>query len=498
MQIAGLFHSPGPELAAFAEMQTLLYRHDPRLHEYFLPIQMDLLTTPRAHSSAYARPGHLVVDSLRAAEKRISKPRRIRTDVIVCPNQHFGRPSETHFFIRTVLGVLATGARVLCLIPEDASCRPELDRQISAAGKSGSVEFLDPAAASSRVEKRLRWKIAQHRGRTAFAEVVRVLEPHGLRLGEEVCAAFERRAYAIEAWQRVAPYIDFEAAVVRCHWFELASSICQTARERGKPAITFQQGVIGHTLDLPVTASKFVAFGQCSASFLAQANSRFFQSVGAAVPPVDYIPGGCLFDTILDLRNQFEHRTLLLVDALHSPQSIFYGVQDQGRAILDLAEKLLAADLPLRRIVIRPHPFWNDLDFTACKQLASRYPDRCEISHPAWSLEEDLRRSSAVAGIFSGVLTVAAASGLPAVFVQTQDGYTTGDLACFSPGQTLLPEDAFRKLSAILSDYEAYAAAQAESERNAQLYYHEGRTLNLDRAFFERILAPQPLMRETA
>ncbi len=497
MEIAGLFHSPGTELAAFAQMQTLLYRHDPALHEYFLPIQMDLLTTPRAQVSAYVRPGHIVADGLRAAEKRMRKLRRIRTDVVVCPSQHFGRASETQFFIRTVLGVLETGARVLCLIPEDASCRLELDRRIAAAGKQHHVEFFDPAASSSRVERRLRWKIAQHRGRSAFADAVRILEPHGLRLGEEVCAAFERRAYAIDALQRIAPWIEFEAAIVRCHWFELASSICQTANERGKPVITFQQGVVGHTLDFPVTASKFVAFGQCSAAFLAKGNERFYQSVGKPAPPVEFLPGGCLFDTILDLSDQFAQRTLLLVD-VPTAQYGFYGVEAQCNATLQLAEKLLEADVPLRRIVIRPHPFWGNLDFSACKRLVSRYPDRCEISHPAWSLEEDLRRASVIAGIFSGVLTVAAASGLPAVFVQTPDGYTTGDLACFSPGQTLQLEDAYRKLAAILSDRDAYAAAQAESQRNARAYYHEGKTLDLNGAFFERLLAPEPVARGTA
>jgi hypothetical protein len=492
MEIEGLFHSPGKQVAAFAEMQTLLYRHNPGLHEYFLPIQMDLLTTPRAHSSAHARPGRIVVDGLRAAEKRMSKPRRIRTDVLICPNQHFGRASETQFFIRTVLGVLATGARVLCLIPDDASCRPELERQIESAGKRSHVEFFDPAAASSRVEKRLRWKIAQHRGRAAFAEAIRLLEPHGLHLGEEVCAAFERRAYAIEAWQRLAPFIDFEAAIVRCHWFELAASICQTARERGKPAITFQQGVIGHTLDVPVTASKFITFGESSASFLAQANRRFFQSVDKEPFPVDYIPGGCLFDPIFDLRDQFDRGTVLLVD-VPTGQSSFYGVEGQGAAILALAEKLLSANLPLRRVVIRPHPFWSDLDFSACKRLASQHPDRCEISHPAWSLEEDLRRSSAVVGIFSGVLTVAAASGLPIIFLQTENGYTTGDLSCFSPEQTLLPDAAFKRLAQILSDRATYGSARNEALRSAKQYYHQGRTLELNGAFFERLLAPQPI-----
>ena len=107
--------------------------------------------------------------------------------------------------------------------------------------------------------------------------------------------------------------------VARCHWHPLCSPVCRTARQRGKPVITFQQGVIGHTLDVPVTASKYVAFGQSSASFLARMNRRFFQAAGMPEPPVEYVNGGCLFDTVIALPDQFAHQTLLMVDVPTGP-----------------------------------------------------------------------------------------------------------------------------------------------------------------------------------
>jgi hypothetical protein len=93
-----------------------------------------------------------------------------------------------------------------------------------------------------------------------------------------------------------------------------------------------------------------------------------------------------------------------------------------------------------------------------------------------------------VLGIFSGVLTVAAASGLPTFFITTQPGYATEDLACFHPSQTLPPEDAFVKISRVLTDSQAYAEAREASLRCAREYYHNGSQLELNAAFFERLL----------
>jgi hypothetical protein len=163
-----------------------------------------------------------------------------------------------------------------------------------------------------------------------------------------------------------------------------------------------------------------------------------------------------------------------------------------------LADRLLAADLPLRRLVIRPHPYWSNLDFEACQRLVRKYSMRCELSHPVWSLEDDLQRSSAVVGVFSGVLTVASACGLPTVFLETEHGYRTGDLACFGPSQTLLPDAAFCQLGEILTNRQAYAEARTLALRNAGEYYANGTNLDLSAAFFEQILRTEPVISATA
>jgi hypothetical protein len=494
MDIDDLFHSTAGRIAAFAQMQLHLYRHDISLQDYFLPLQLDTGTSPRFKSREQRASSRLISLAIRGSDAvgQLRPRRKIKTDVLFCPIPYFERKTENRFLVRTLLGLAQTDAKILCLLPDDAPCRDELDAQLAAVGRSGQVAFLDPVAPLYPAEARLRSIASRMRGHRALEETVRVLEPLGLSPSQEVQAGFEHTAYFVEAWERLAPWVEFDAVVARCHWNVLCSPVCRTARQRNKPVITFQQGVIGHTLDAPVTASKYVAFGQPSASFLARLNSRFFQAVGTPEPPVEYVNGGSLFDTLTALPDQFDRQTLLMVDAPVG-QGDFYGIESQCQALLQLAEKLLAADLPIRQLVIRPHPYWSNLDLEACKRLVREYPTRCELSHPAWSLEDDLRRSSAAVGIFSGVLTVASACGLPTFFLETEQGYTTGDLACFGPCQTLLPDAAFCEIGKILANRKAYAEARTHALRNAREYYAGGTNLDLGAPFFERLLRAEPV-----
>ncbi len=494
MDIARLIQSPATHIAAFAEKQVLLYREDIRLQDYFEILQLDQPAASRANIHDQLASNRFFATALKAAGKatRARQRGKIKVDVLIVPSPYFSRKTETRFFVRTVLGVAQTGAKILCLIPDDAPCRGELDTRLAAMGRTGQVEFIDPMTPSNRVEVSVGPRLARIRGRSAFAQTVEILGPHGLSPSRQLKVDFERIAYFVEAWERLAPWIEFDSAIVRCHWYPLCSSVCRTAQQRGKPVITFQQGVIGHTLDVPVTASKYVAFGPTSSSFLARVNSDFFQAVGVSAPQVEYVNGGCLYDTITVLPDQFDRKTLLMVD-VPTAQGDFYGAESQGRALLELARRILTSNLPSCRIIIRPHPYWNNLDFDACQQLVREYSTRCELSHPVWSLEDDLRRSSCTIGIFSGVLTVASACGLPTIFLETEKGFKTGDLACFSPHQTLMPEAAFCEIERIMTDRGAYAEARGHSMRNASAYYAGGSNADLGGDFFGRLLQAEPM-----
>jgi hypothetical protein len=493
MDIQDLFHSPETRLSTFSEMQCHLYRQDVSLQDYFMPLQRAMLTSRRMNSGARRISNKLKNWSICGADKviRLRPRRKIKTDVLFCPTPYLNRKTENSFLMRTLLGLAQTDAGIVCLLPAEAPFLEELHARLAAEGRTRQVIFIDPSTSMSGIETRLHSRMARMRGRQALETIERILEPYGLWPGGEIGAGFEHVAHFVEAWERMAPWLEFDVVVARCHWNTLCSPVCRTARERGKPVITFQQGVIGHTLDVPVDASKYVAFGESSASFMPKLNERFFQAAGMPQPPVEYVRGGSLFDTIVDLPDQFENRTVLMLD-VSTDRGDFYGIEGQCQALRQLAERLLTASLPLRRLVIRPHPYWTDLDLEAWLLLAREHSACCEISHPAWSLEDDLKRSSCAVGVFSGALTVASACGLPTIFLQTPEGYKTGDLACFSPEQTLFPEEAFSEIEKILTDRRAYAAAKKHALRNARKYYLDGANLNLNGEFFERLLRVEP------
>ncbi len=490
MEVGDLFRSSNDRISKFSQKQVLLYRHDASLQDYFHALDFNTLYGQNGGRSELPSTNPLATWSLRAADRasRVVRPPKIKTDVLFCPTPYFGRKTEIRFFIETLLGLCQTGAEILCLLPAYVPFRKELDETLARAGYSKQVRFLDPKIPSSSMDSRMRTIAAKLRGRAAFRETVQVLEPYGLSPTDSALAAFERTALHIEAWDRLSPSLEFDAVVARCHWYEQCSSVCRTGLERGKPVITFQQGVVDYTMDVPILASKFVAFGESSASVLAQLNGRFFGAVGSPEPPVEFCPAGSLFDVLLPLPDQFSLQTVLLIDS-HSVQGDPFGTRAEVQALVELAERLLSTQPSLRRLVIRPHPHWSDHDLGACLELVREHRDRCELSHPVWPLEDDLRRSSVVVGIASGVLTVASASGLPAIFLRTEQGFAIRDLECFAPEQTLFPEAVFREISKLLTDREFYAEARRTAMRNASKYYANGANAVLDGAFFTRLLS---------
>jgi hypothetical protein len=489
MSVDGLFASATPHIANFARQQALLYRENPRLQIYFEALQVDRLSTPRARArkqASWKSPAHAALArSSRVA--RLSSMPKVKADVLICPSPYFSRKTETQFFLRTVFGVAATGAKIACFVPKSAPGRRDMVDHLTSKGLLGQVELIDPVGDLGTLSRPLLRNAARQRGQIAFDTAVEILAPHGLAPGEDVLDHFERLAYFAEAWSQIEDRIEFSTAITRCHWLPLCSSVTATALQRGSRSITFQQGVIGHSLDVPVLASTFVAFGETSSSFLSRLNARFFEAVGLPAPSVSYVHGGSLFDRISNLEDQFAKATLLMVDYPTS-QTEFYGVQKQTEALIHLGEAFLAEGNPSWRLIIRPHPFWNDLDLESCLSLARRFPQRCEISHPARPLDDDLCRSSAAVGIFSGVLTVASASGLPSYFLKTQGGFESGDLACFERDQILAPDEALEQIKKIFQDHDAYLETRTAALRNGRTYYAGGANLALDETFFRAII----------
>src|ERR1017187_888999 len=162
MDLNGLFQSPAKHVAAFAEMQVHLYRHDKSLQDYFHPLQLDMLTSRREQSDGQRSSGTLVTWAIQGADRisQLGSREKIKTDVLFCPIPHVNGKSENGFLVRTLLGLAQTDAKILCLLPAGASCRDELDTQLKAAGRSGQITFIDPVAPLNPIEARSLWRVA--------------------------------------------------------------------------------------------------------------------------------------------------------------------------------------------------------------------------------------------------------------------------------------------------------------------------------------------------
>lgn len=477
-------------VAAFARAQVELYRHNPTLQDYFLPLQLSFCKNRTIDPVPQSLSRRIYASSCRMGSKvfrRVSR-RKIKVDVLLCPMLNFQRRTENQFLMRMFTGLVQTGASILCLLPKGAPCRAEMESWLRAEGRKNQVIFWDLSSISNPLAARMLSILGRSSGAQMFNEIVEVLRPHGMAPAIDSQSGFFYTAAHAESWRFFEHDIEFDAVVTRCHWQTLCSAVCQTARQRGKPVITFQQGVIGHTLDVPVLASKFVAFGDSSARFLAQMNRSFYQAVNRAEPVVEFIPGGCLFDTIPSLPGQFLKQTLLIFDEPVGPDD-FYGIRPQRDAVLQLAERVLET-CASARIIIRPHPYWDSMGLGFWKDLVRKYPNRCELSHAAWTLEEDLSRSSVALGVFSGALTIASGAGLPTFFMVADSGYKTKDLASFEKGQLCMPEAAFDQISRVLTNAQAHAEAGFMALKNARDYYANGANLEMSPAFFERLLHP--------
>jgi len=332
MDLRALFRLPaGSGIATFAEAQVQLYRQNAKLQDYFLPLQMNFgrhCTAGVPRRSVSRR----FLDLAQAGTYEVVRHtamRKYKADVLYCPTPYYSRRAENNFLVRTVMALAQTDATVLCLLPGAAPFRTELESRLEAAGRSSQVTLLDPLAALNPIANRLRTRVARDRGRAAFAEIRQALEPLDIDPPQDSLSDYENIAQFVEAWRSLEHLIEFDAVVARCHWLGLCSPVCRTALERGKPVITFQQGVIDHTLDVPISASHYVAFGNSSATLLARMNQLFFQAVGKDEPPVSFVPGGSHFDTILDLPNQFANCTILAIDG-PDPNG-FYGLDVQRR-----------------------------------------------------------------------------------------------------------------------------------------------------------------------
>jgi hypothetical protein len=100
-------------------------------------------------------------------------------------------------------------------------------------------------------------------------------------------------------------------------------------------------------------------------------------------------------------------------------------------------------------------------------------------------LLQDIARSTLAIGLFSGALTVAAACGVPTVFVWKEGWFYTPDLACF--GDCFAdPEEALIRVRDVVTDRSAYARWRGMATAAAEKYYAGRRCATVEEALGSR------------
>jgi hypothetical protein len=155
-----------------------------------------------------------------------------------------------------------------------------------------------------------------------------------------------------------------------------------------------------------------------------------------------------------------------------------------------VVDKILRQVPAVKKVIVRPHP--DNRKPEVWLKLAASNPARVELSHPAYSLQFDLSRSSLVLGLFSGALATAAACGIPALFLWQPSWFYTPDLACFAPKLFVSPESVTERIETLLTHESEYMAARNDSLEAAKLYYHERKFCTFEPEFVGQLFSPIP------
>src|SRR3954463_5410275 len=135
MNIAdGLFNSTSDQIPAFADAQLALWRHDSSLQDYFMMLQLDSLKGSHSETRSQTLGDRMVARASQVGD-RISRFRgrpKLKVDILFCPMPDTSRQTEKKFLIRTLMALARTDATILCLLPEHATCRTEIDADLAA------------------------------------------------------------------------------------------------------------------------------------------------------------------------------------------------------------------------------------------------------------------------------------------------------------------------------------------------------------------------------
>ncbi|ACK64148.1 hypothetical protein PCC8801_0041 [Rippkaea orientalis PCC 8801] len=474
------FHFPKQgEQEAFVLSQELLGQIDTRFNYYFqnliFQVEFSKLAQPE-HNFLNSLNGNLLLKAIISViDKQQPQNKKNKFDFLVNP---FGatlvRNAEKKLLYNILEMLLDNNFKIGLICLEQQMLKITKKNFINHKN-SQNLSFINPHQKLENYPREIIQNLSLIIAKLDYQYIVHLLREQNIRV-KFSSRTLQTKIETMLAWFWVANQIEFETAILRVEWEPYSFLIKETARKRGKKTIAFQHGVISHTLDIPVTVNRFLTFGKQSAQFLQELNQEFAKTTGQTNLCTDFQACGAMIDDIEIQVNNFNKKTVLIVDQSVQRSMSFYGTESQIKVLEILLEKLLMQE-EINKVIIRPHPEANISDFwVSCKHS---YPDKFELSHPKFKLDMDIKRSSVAIGLFSGALAIAAASGLPTYWLKTPNGYYTRDLSCFDPF-ALSEEVILEDIITILSSQTLYLERRKAILELSQLYYKDNKKINFD------------------
>ena len=476
--LQGFTLDPTGRAAAFASAQVALVREDPALQRVFPAIQ---------HHVRHGTPSRAAGPPPGRRPLRLPRlpRRRLRGDVLLAPTWLWQRPGEDALLADVLAALLHADLAVLVPMHRGSPLRARLHAAARRVAR-GRLVLFDPRGLGRRLETLRPDVTAAVVARREEHRVREVLAGEGLALEDGARAGLQWEADRALDWAGVADAVQAPVALVRCHWLPLCSAVAHDAVRRDRRVVTLQQGVVSHSVDVPVVADSYLAVGRPSATLVRRMDAALAGAAGRGVRCGAFHPVGSLVDPVpVPGPDPFGRRRVLVVDQSVQSATRYHGVQDEQDALVRIVEELVTGREPAR-VLVRPHPNGDALG--RWRALAAAHPARLALSDPARPLAADLASASVALGLFSGALAVAAAAGVPPVLLGVDGGFRTPDLDVFA-AQRLDEREAGAVLRRLLADRGHHERARRAALGAGRTYLEGGRRCRFDAHFVDLVLA---------
>lgn len=374
------------------------------------------------------------------------------------------RATERKMMVRLTDALLQSGATVGYLVPFGT----EEHQQIASLQEkySAQVTLIDLYAGIHGQRRRLSACAMPRAWR--HVEQINELLDSDLRISPTTFSFFLGGMAKRLLWERISPYLEYENLIVRNHFGSLDSVIALDGLLKGKHVVTLQHGVISSMGFFPILADTVVTFGKASAEFMQKVDARFGEQTGTLPFARKFVPAGSLFDDIEDVGDTFRHRSLLVIDQDNLAARRFYGLDDAVAKLQEVVARC-AREIEGITIIYRLHPSAKGVP--GWVQAIQRECGTLQVSQGA-PLLDDLKRSTAALGLFSGALTIAAACGIPTFFLWEEGWFYTPDLECFADAFVESTE-LTQFIHSVVTFQRDYAGWRAKALKSSEQYYTE-------------------------